>query len=127
MLFACSDDEEGSTEELCAALGDGGGFADTFQDGLDPTDTDTALEQLRSARVELGELQSVAPSEVRGDVSTLVDYVQALLDALTAVDPGDTAAAVAAVQTTTAEPPDVPQSRDTMRAWAGTTRQPQRP
>src|SRR3546814_15112585 len=97
MLFACSDDEEGSTEELCAALGDGGGFADTFQDGLDPTDTDTALEQLRSARVELGELQSVAPSEVRGDGSTLVDYVQALPDARTAVDPGDPPAAVAPV------------------------------
>jgi len=102
---ACSDDE-GSAEELCAAVGDGSAFAATFE-GFDPTDTDGALEQLRSARVDLGELRDVAPGEVRDDLSTQIDYVQALIEGLEAADPGNPGEAVAAVQRATTEHPEV--------------------
>ena len=116
----CSDDEAGSAEELCAAVGDGRAFTDTFE-GFDPTDTDTALEQLRAARVRLGELRDVAPSEVRGDLTVEIDYVQALIEVLEDVDPNDPTAAVGRVQQVTDEHPDVQQAADRLAAWTETT------
>ena len=119
-LVACSDDETGSAEELCAALGDGRQLGTTLE-GFDPTDTDSALEQLRDARLTLGQLRTVAPSEVKRDVSVEIDYVQALIEALEEVGPNDPTAAVAAVRRATEDHPDVQQAADRLEAWSETT------
>ena len=56
-LVACTDDD-GSAAELCEAVADTGDLAATFQ-GFDPTDPEAALDQLRAARVALGDLLDV--------------------------------------------------------------------
>lgn len=121
IVSGCSDEETGSAEELCAAVGDGGQSFDATFEGFDPTDTDTALEQLRAARVRLGELRDVAPSEVRGDLTEEIDYLQALIAALEEVGPNDPAAAVRRVQQTADEHPDVQQAADRLEAWTETS------
>ncbi len=95
-LTACTDDGGGSAAELCAAIGDGQALSRVFE-AFDPTDTDRALDQLRTARVRLGELHDLAPSEVQGALTTEIQYVQALIDGLEAAPADDPAAAVAAV------------------------------
>jgi len=103
---ACSGDDEGSAEELCAALRDQPSIATTFE-GFDPTDVDGALEQLRSARVALGDLRDAAPSDLRDDLTVEIDYVQALIDALEPLTGADAVDIVAAVQQVTADHPEV--------------------
>jgi hypothetical protein len=120
LAAGCSDDEAGSPEELCGALGDGQAFSAAFE-GFDPTDTDTALEQLRDARVDLGRLREAAPSEVRGDVTVEIDYVQGLIEALEEAGPSDPTAAVGAVRQVTEEHPDVQQAADRLEAWTEST------
>jgi hypothetical protein len=102
---ACSDDE-GSPESLCRAVAARGDVAATFQ-GFDPSDPEAALEQLRAARVTLGELHDAAPDEVRDDLQVEIDYVQALIDALEQVEPGDATEAALQVQAVTEAHPDV--------------------
>jgi hypothetical protein len=119
VLGACSSDE-GSAEELCAALRDNPSIATTFE-GFDPTDVDGALEQLRSARVTLGELNDAAPAGVRDDLRVEIDYVQALVDGLQGVEPGDAAAAVAVVQQVTDDHPDVPGAASALDEFSATS------
>jgi hypothetical protein len=97
LATGCSDDDGGSSEELCALVGDGRAFATLFEDGLDPTDTERALAQLEAASVDLGELRAVAPSSVRGALDDELAYVEAVLEVLETVDPDDAAAVVAAI------------------------------
>jgi hypothetical protein len=104
-LAACGGDE-GSAEELCAALRDQPSVASTFT-GFDPTDTEQALEQLRSARVTLGDLRDAAPAEVRDDLTVEIDYVQALIEGLEGVTGRDATEAVSVVQQITDEHPRV--------------------
>jgi len=121
VLAACSADESGSAEELCAELAsEGGSLATTFE-GFDPTDTDAALDQLRQARVALGDLQDVAPGDVRDDLTIEIEYVQALIDGLVNVEAGQPAQAVAVVQQVTGEHPDVQAASDRLEAWASQT------
>ena len=115
-LAACSDDEQGSTGELCAALADIDGPGTVFAD-FDPTDPEAALAQLRTARVELGELQAAAPDEVRDAIELEIDYVQALIDGLADVPDGDATAAVAVVHATTEAHPDVQAAADELEAF----------
>jgi hypothetical protein len=93
---ACSDDG-GSDEELCALVEDSSAYAGRFGQGLDPTDTERALEQLRSARADLARLRAAAPSSVRGALDDELRYVDALVDVIEDVDPEDPGAVVAAV------------------------------
>lgn len=102
---ACSDDE-GSAESLCRAVAERGDVATTFL-GFDPSDPEAALEQLRGARVTLGELHDAAPDEVRDDLQVEIDYVQALIDALEHVEPGDATDAALQVQAVTEAHPEV--------------------
>jgi hypothetical protein len=95
-LGACSDGG-GSADQLCALVGDGRGFTDVFQQGLDPTDTEKALAQLKVASIDLDQLHDAAPSEVRGALRDEIAYVDALTGVLARVDPDDTGAVVAAV------------------------------
>ena len=115
-LAACGGDE-GSAEELCAAVRGQPGLTSTFT-AFDPTDTETALEQLRSARVALGELRDAAPAEVRDDLTIEIDYVQALVTGLEGVDGRDAEETVALVQRITDEHPDVPSAQAELAAFA---------
>lgn len=104
-LVACTDDG-GSAEALCEVVRTDRSVAAVFA-GFDPTDTERALEQLRTARVTLGELRDAAPDEVRDDLGVEIDYVQALIDGLDDIEGGDAAQAVEVVRQVTAEHPDV--------------------
>jgi hypothetical protein len=115
-LVACSDDE-GSAEELCAAVREQPGVANAFA-GFDPTDTERALEQLRAARVTLGELRAAAPSEVQDDLVVEIDYVQALVEGLVTVDGRDTAETVALVRQITDDHPGVADAAANLAAFA---------
>ncbi|MFP5255739.1 MAG: hypothetical protein ACLGI8_07815 [Acidimicrobiia bacterium] len=119
-LTGCSGDDEGSAEELCRALRERPSIASTFE-GFDPTDVDQALEQLRSARVTLGELRDAAPSKVRDDLSVQIDYVQALAEALEPLVGADATEIVAAVQRVTAEHPDVEAAATELSSFSAST------
>jgi hypothetical protein len=94
---ACSEEESGSPDQLCALVGDGRAFTGLFEQGFDPTDTERALAQLQAAAVDLAELREAAPSEVRDAIDDEVAYVDALLEVVEDVDPDDPAAVVDAV------------------------------
>jgi hypothetical protein len=115
-LVACSGDE-GSAQELCAAVRDQPSLTNAFA-GFDPTDTEHALEQLRAARVTLGDLRDAAPSEVRDDLTVEIDYLQALVTGLEGVDGQDTSETVALVQQITDEHPDVAEAAANLAAFA---------
>lgn len=116
----CSDDEGGSAEELCAALRDQPSVTTTFE-GFDPTDVDQALEQLRSARVTLGELRDAAPSEVRDELTVQIDYVQDLIEQLEPLGGADAGEIVAAVQQVTAEHPGVEAAAAELSRYSAST------
>jgi hypothetical protein len=98
-------------------VAEGDGLAATFQD-FDPSDPEAALDQLRTARVTLGELLDEAPAEVRDDLQVEIDYVQALIDALEQVPPGDSTQAAVAVHAVTEAHPDVDEAAATLAAYA---------
>ncbi|MGH9274443.1 MAG: hypothetical protein ACRDZU_07335, partial [Acidimicrobiales bacterium] len=77
-----------------------------------------ALDQLRSARVTLGELRDAAPGELRDALDVEIAYVQALVDELQALDDTDAAAAVEVVRQVTAEHPDVDAAAAELSAYA---------
>jgi hypothetical protein len=102
---ACSDDE-GSAEELCAAVRRDPATLSAF-DGFDPSDASDALDRLRTARVSLGELRDAAPDEVRDDLDVEIAYIQALIDGLSSLQGTDAADAVEVVRQVTEDHPDV--------------------
>lgn len=69
----------------------------------------------------LGELRDSAPSEMRADLSVEIDYVQALIDGLQEVEPGDDTAAVAVVRSVTADHPDVGQAAANLTEFESST------
>lgn len=113
---ACSDDG-GSATALCAAVRADPSIATTFT-AFDPTDTEAALEQLRSARVTLGGLRDSAPAEVRDDLTVEIDYVQALIETLETSPTDDPNATVTAVQQVTADHAGVAQAAANLEAFA---------
>ncbi|MFL6204216.1 MAG: hypothetical protein ACJ739_02605 [Acidimicrobiales bacterium] len=115
ILGACAKDE-GSTEELCAAVSEDG--VSTTLEGFDPTDPEAALDQLRDARVTLGDLLDAAPGEVRDDLQTEIDYVQALVEALEGVEPGDATESALQIQAVTDAHPDVDEAAADLAAFA---------
>ena len=112
---ACSDDE-GSAEELCAAVSEDG-VTNTLQ-GFDPTDPEAALDQLRDARVKLGDLLDAAPDEVHDDLQTEIDYVQALIDVLAEVKPGDATESALQIQAVTDAHPGVDEAAANLAEFA---------
>jgi hypothetical protein len=112
---ACREDD-GSAEELCEAVAE----ADVtgVLQGFDPTDPEAALAQLRDVRVTLGELHDAAPDEVRDDLQVEIDYVQALIDALEGVEPGDATASALEVQAVTDAHPDVDDAAENLALFA---------
>ena len=114
-LSGCSDDD-GSAEELCAAVAEEG--AVTTLRGFDPTDPEAALDQLRDARVKLGDLLDAAPDEVRDDLQTEIDYVQALVDVLEEVEPGDATESALRIQAVSDAHPGVNEAAANLAAYA---------
>jgi hypothetical protein len=98
-------------------VAEGRDLAATFQ-GFDPSDPEAALEQLRAARVTLGELHDEAPDEVRDDLQVEIDYVQALIDELEQVEPGDATEAALQVQAVTDAHPDVDEAAAELAAFS---------
>ena len=115
LLPACRD--EGSAAALCEELASTEGISSTFQD-FDPTDPELALDQLRTARVTLGNLHEDAPDEVRDDLKVEIDYVQALVDALEQVAPGDASESTLRIQAVTDAHPDVEEAAAELAAYA---------
>jgi hypothetical protein len=112
---ACRD--EGSSAALCEELSSSEGISSTFQD-FDPTDPEAALDQLRTARVTLGNLHDDAPDEVRDDLEVEIDYVQALVDALEDVPPGDASESALRIKAVTDAHPDVDEAAAELAAYA---------
>jgi len=115
-LVACREDK-GSAEELCDAVASSDAITSTFQ-GFDPSDPEAALEQLRTARVELGDLLDVAPAEVADDIQVEIDYVQALIDALEDVPAGDATESALQFQAVTEAHPDVDDAAADLAAFS---------
>jgi hypothetical protein len=90
----------------------------TALDGFDPSDPETALDQLRTARVALGDLLDAAPDEVRDDLEVEIDYVQALIDALEPVEPGDATEAALQVQSVSDAHPGVDEAAANLAAFS---------
>jgi hypothetical protein len=114
-LGACAEDE-GSTEELCAAVAEDG--VTTSLQGFDPTDPEAALAQLRDARVKLGELLDAAPEDVRDDLEVEIDYVQALVEVLEDVEPGDATESALRIQSVTDAHPGVDEAAANLATFA---------
>jgi hypothetical protein len=115
-LAGCGDDG-GSVESFCQTLAASEDLATTFQE-FDPSDPELALDQLRPARITLGELHDEAPAEVRDDLQVEIDYVDALIEALEAVEPGDAAEATLQVQAVTDAHPGVGEAAAALTTFA---------
>lgn len=115
-VTACSNGDQGSAEKLCAAVRADPSASTVFAD-FDPSDAPHALEQLRAARVTLGELRRAAPKEVRGELDIEIAYVQDLIDGLSADKGLDASQAADIVRTITAKHPDVSTASATLEAY----------
>jgi len=115
-LGACRDGG-GSVEELCEAVRSDRSTAAVFS-GFDPSDTERALEQLREARLTLGELRDAAPGEVRDDIDVEIAYVQALVDGLAALTEPEPAQSVEVFRQVTADHPGVAEAAATLAAYS---------
>lgn len=109
---------EGSVEEFCTTVREDTTVGAVFAGGFDPTDLTRALEQLGAARITLGELRDAAPDEVRDDVTTELDYVDALAATLEEADERQPEAIVASVQQVTTEHADVGDAAASLAAFA---------
>ncbi|HJR26064.1 MAG TPA: hypothetical protein VJ804_11355 [Acidimicrobiales bacterium] len=117
---ACSDDG-GSDEELCALVEDTTAYDGRFGEGLDPTDTERALEQLESARADLTRLRAAAPSAVDDALDDELAYVDALIEVLETVDPTDPVVVVNAVNALEEERAAADVAALELQAWAEET------
>ena len=117
---ACSGDG-GSDEELCALVEDTSAYEGRFGEGLDPTDTERALEQLESARADLTRLRAAAPSAVDDALDDELTYVDALIDVLETADPADPVVVVNAVNSLEEERAAADVAALELKAWAEET------
>lgn len=117
LLAACSDGEEGSAEELCAAVR-AEPAASTLFASFDPSDAPRALELLRAARVTLGELRRAAPDAMRHELDIEIAYVQDLIDGLSADEVLDAVRAAEIVRAITAQHPDVAEASAALAAFS---------
>jgi hypothetical protein len=115
-LGACGDDGGGSAQAFCASVADRDAFA-AVVDGFDYSDRDRALDQMRTARVELGELREDAPGEIRSDLDVQVDATETLIDALEAAPAGDPVATVEAVRAVQPDLDEVEEAGARLEAW----------
>ncbi len=117
LLAACNSSEQGSAEELCAAVRADPSTSTLFA-GFDPSDAPHALEQLRAARLTLGELRRAAPDAMRGALDIEIAYVQDLIDGLSADKDLDATQAAEVVREVTAKHPDVSKASADLAAYS---------
>jgi hypothetical protein len=115
-LGACGDDDDGAVEAFCASVADREALA-AVVDGFDYSDRDRALDQMRTARVELGELREDAPGEIRSDLDVQVDATETLIEALEGAPAGDPAATVEAVRAVQPDLAEVEEAGARLEAW----------
>jgi hypothetical protein len=73
--------QSGSTAAFCTSVRTGENPLDVF-DRYDPTNLDTARDQLQRGVDRLRQLEQAAPGEVSGDMKVLVEVAQQLVTAL---------------------------------------------
>ncbi len=112
----CTDDG-GSAEALCESLAEGDSLTATLA-GFDPTHPESALDPLRTAGVQLGELHDAAPDDAAEPLPVEIDYVQALIEALELVEPGDGTEAALQVQAVSDAHPGVDEAAADLAAFA---------
>ena len=66
----------------------------------------------------LGDLHDAAPDEVRDDLQVEIDYVQALIDTLEGVEPGDATESALQIQAVTDAHPGVDEAAANLTAFA---------
>ncbi len=116
-LASCTSDG-GDTDAFCNTLTNGQQYRTVFE-GFNPTDATDALDRLRTARLDLGELKADAPSEIRDDLQVEIDYVQALIDGVAALGPGtDARNLTATFQAVTTDHPKVPAAAAALETFA---------
>jgi len=76
-----SEGKSGSTAAFCESARSGENPLDVF-DRYDPTNVDSAREQLERGVDRLKELERAAPGEIDGDMAVLVDVAEKLIAAL---------------------------------------------
>jgi hypothetical protein len=111
-----AEDRGGSPEEFCPLVQDRSRFQ-RIVDDFDPSDVVRALDQLRTAQLELETLVAAAPSEVRSDLELQEEAVETMIAALESVDPTDTVAAAEALNAARAELDEVPAATMRLEAW----------
>ena len=84
VVFASRDDR-GSTAAFCNSVRSGENPLDTF-DRYDPSNADTA--QLKRGVERLQQLERAAPTQIRGDLTALVDVAKQLVQALDPANKG---------------------------------------
>ena len=68
--------------------------------------------------MELGDLLDAAPRRVRDDLQTEIDYVQALVDVLQRVEPGDATESALQIQAVSDAHPGVNEAAANLAAYA---------
>jgi hypothetical protein len=77
--------ESGSTDAFCKSARSGENPLDVF-DRYDPTNVDSARQELQRGVDRLKELERAAPGEIHDDMKVLVDVAQKLIAALAPSD-----------------------------------------
>ena len=81
IVLLWSKGESGSTAAFCNSARTGENPLEVF-DRYDPTNVDTARDQLQRGVDRLRQLERAAPGEIHGDMKVLVDVAQQLVTAL---------------------------------------------
>ena len=68
--------------------------------------------------MKLGDLLDAAPDDVRDDLQTEIDYVQALVEVLEEVEPGDATESALRIQAVTDAHPGVDEAAANLAAFA---------
>ncbi|MEO6989572.1 MAG: hypothetical protein ABI239_13105 [Aquihabitans sp.] len=116
---ACTDSDDGSDEAFCARLAEAPALS-TVIDGFTSASPDDLDQRLSQAAESYSKLRDAAPSEVDDEVDTLVDLVDAVIDAVR-TNPEDPVAAADQVRSVVGQHPDAATASETVTEYASRT------